>query len=640
VASAALRLGGVTLDGDDIYWVEGRPEESGRHVLVRRTADGRIADATPAGTNVRTRVHEYGGAAHAVASRTIYYVEFTDQRLYKLTPDAAPVPLTPPGGYFYADIAVDQLRGRIISVREDHSDEGREAVATLVSLPISGPPSSGQIIVSGHDFYSTPRLSPDGSQLVWLAWRHPQMPWDGTELWLAELASDGSLERSRRIAGGDDESIFQPGWAPDGTLYFVSDRTGWWNLYRFHDGVEPVCAMEADFGRPQWALGTNTWSAAGSSQLVVTYAEQGRWHLATIDRSTHRLAQVPTDVEPADSIAATSTHAVLLGGSMAAPDAIMRIDLRSGGVETLRAAASVRIGSGFLSAPAAIEFPTGGGLTAHAFHYAPQNAEFTASAGERPPLIVISHGGPTGAANARLNLEVQYWTSRGFAVVDVNYGGSTGYGRSYRRRLRGQWGIVDVADCVNAAKSLVAAGKADGNRLIIRGRSAGGFTTLAALAFHPSQFRAGASYYGVCDLELLARETHKFESRYLDTLIAPYPVEVNVYRARSPIHSIDRLSCPLILFQGLEDRVVPPSQSRLMYEAVRDKHLPVALLTFAGEQHGFRKAETIASCLAAELSFYGAVFGFAPAEDHRTFAIDNLDRWQSASTAAARTHDN
>lgn len=629
VAGAALRLGSVTLEGDDVYWIEGRPAEGGRNVVVRRRGDGRISDATPATANVRTRVHEYGGAAYVVADGTIYYAEFDDQRIYKLPPGGTPEPLTPAGGWFYADGAIDRRRRRLVCVREDHTVGGREAVTTLVGLPIDGRPSAGQILVSGHDFYSNPRFNPDLTRLSWLAWRHPQMPWDGAELWIGEVAPDGAIERPRRVAGGETESIFQPGWSPDGTLYFVSDRSGWWNLHRLRDGqVELVHSMAAEFGRPLWQLGASTWAFADERRLVVTYAQRGVWHLATIDLSTGALAPVSTEVEPGDSIAATHTHAVMIGGSTRSTDRIVGVDLATGAVETIRAASSVQIDARFLSAPEAIEFTTGGGLTAHAFHYPPCNPDFIPLTGERPPLIVVSHGGPTASTHTRLNLEVQYWTSRGFAVVDVNYGGSAGYGRAYRQRLQGQWGLVDVADCVNAASHLAARGKADGNRLVIRGRSAGGYTTLAALTFRAGVFAAGASYYGVADLELLARHTHKFESRYLDGLIGPYPAAGDVYRARSPIHFVDRLSSPLILFQGLDDRVVPPEQSQLMADAVRAKGLPVALLTFAGEQHGFRKAETTVRCLEAELCFYGAVFGFRPQGRLPELVIENLAQWK------------
>lgn len=611
VAAGAVRLGAVAVDGEDVYWIEGRPEEGGRNVLVRRSADGRIADVTPTGTNVRTRVHEYGGAACTVSHGIVYYSEFSDQRVYKLAPGGAREAITPPGQWFFADYAIDPVRSRLVCVREDHTVDGREAITTLVSLPLDGSLSAGQVLFSGHDFYSSPRFSPDGRQMSWLAWRHPQMPWDGTELWIGDVAGDGAIRRPRPVAGGESESIFQPGWSPAGTLYFASDRTGWWNLYRLRDGrVEPVHSLDVEFGRPQWQLGASTWAVADERRLVVTYSQNGRWRLATVERSTGALEPVATDVEPADSVAATPTHAVLVGGWSRSPDAIVRVDLATGAAEILRAASSLAIDPRLVSAPEAIEFPTDGGLTAHAFYYAPCNPDFTVPTDERPPLIVITHGGPTAATYGRLNLEVQYWTSRGFAVVDVNYGGSAGFGRAYRQRLKGQWGVVDVADCVNAARSLAACGRADANRLIIRGRSAGGFTTLAALTFRPEVFKAGASYYGIADLERLTAETHKFESRYLDGLIGPYPADLEVYRARSPIHSVDRLSCPLILFQGLEDRVVPPEQSQLMADAVRAKALRVELLTFAGEQHGFRRADTIVRCLEAELSFYAEVFGF------------------------------
>jgi dipeptidyl aminopeptidase/acylaminoacyl peptidase len=631
VAAQTLRLGAVSVDGDDIYWIEGRALEGGRTVLIRQRADGLIEDVTPAPFNVRTRVHEYGGGAYVVSRGVAYFSNFADQRIYRIEIGAAarqdpPSAVTAEGPWFYADAVIDEHRRRLISVREDHADTSREPVNTLVAVSIDGPPSAGDVIASGEDFYSTPRLSPDGSQLAWLSWRHPQMPWDGTELWVADVAADGSLTGRRLVAGGETESIYQPGWSPTGELYFVSDRDGWWRLYRSggegargQGGLDVRAVLkapppEAEFGQPQWIFGTSTWAFAGPSRIVVSYTQRGRWRLGVIDISrtdvqgatadAGTLTALPTDLAPHDWLVATPSHAVTVAGTSSSPDAVVRIALADGTVETLRRSSSRDVSAGCVSVPEAIEFPTGEGLTAHAFYYPPRLEGYEAPAGELPPLIVVSHGGPTTATSATFDLKLQYWTSRGFAVVDVNYGGSSGYGRDYRRRLNGQWGIVDVEDCVNAARHLASFGKADSRRLMIRGGSAGGYTTLAALTFHPGVFAAGASYYGISDIEVLARDTHKFESRYLDTLVGPYPAAADIYKARSPIHFVDDLACPLILFQGLEDQVVPPNQSQIMADAVRAKGIRVEYLTFEGEQHGFRKAETIVRCLEAERAFY------------------------------------
>lgn len=632
VAAGELRLGAVATDGDDVYWVEGRPQEGGRYVLMRRRADGTIADVTPPGTNVRTRVHEYGGKAYAVFEGSVYYANFTDQRIYRLgrstqqdTPSESPVPITPEGRWLYADFIIDAVRRRLICVREDHTQEGREAINTIVGISLDG--GDGYVIADGYDFYSTPRLSPDGSRLAWLSWRHPRMPWDGTELWVARVTRSGALEEQVRVAGGDTESIYQPGWSPDGTLYFSSDRTGWWQLYRYTRSIEPVLRdplPDAEFGRPEWVFGTATWAFATPTRLVVTYTRRGRWHLATVDVTSGSLMDLAPDLQPHDWLAATPTHAVLVAGSSAKPDALVRVDLASGTVDTIRIAWTLQLDPGDISVAEPIEFPTSDGRTAHAFYYAPRNKESLAPPGERPPLIAITHGGPTAATKPTLDLEVQYWTTRGFAVVDVNYGGSSGYGRAYCERLNGRWGIVDVEDVINATRFLSARQLADPERLIIRGGSAGGYTTLAALTFHPGVFKAGASYYGISDLEVLELDTHKFESRYSHSLIGPYPERKDLYRERSPIHFVDRLASPLILFQGLEDKVVPPNQSQMMADALRAKGLPVAYLAFEGEQHGFRKADTIVRCLEAELYFYGAVFGFTPADRIEPVHIDNL----------------
>jgi dipeptidyl aminopeptidase/acylaminoacyl peptidase len=626
----------VCIDGPDIYWLEGRPDDGGRVVLVRCASDGTLSDVTPAGFNVRTRVHEYGGGSYAVAAGRAYFPNFADQRVYcsdVSRPHDPPAAMTPAGAWFYADLIVDSRRRRIVCVREDHTDPDREPVNTLVGIGLDGPPSAGAVLASGHDFYSTPRMSPDGNTLAWLAWRHPRMPWDGTELWVAGVTADGALVDAACVAGGPAESIYQPGWSPDGRLYYVSDRDGWWRLYRSDrsdrsDRSQPVVAdppAEAEFGRPQWVFGSATWAFATPSRLVVSYTQAGRWRLAEIDVARRTMRDLAPGLEPGEWLTADAERAVVVAGSATEADAVRLIDLRSGRIDTLRRASTLDLDPAMISLPEAIRFPAGEGEgEAHAFYYAPCNGACSAPPGERPPLITVGHGGPTTAARATLDLKIQFWTSRGFAVVDVNYGGSSGYGRVYRERLHGRWGIVDVADTVAAARSLVGRGLADPERLIVRGGSAGGYTTLAALTFRPGVFKAGASHYGISDIEVLARDTHKFESRYLDTLIGPYPERRDLYRARSPVHFAERLCCALILFQGLDDKVVPPNQSAMMAEAAAAKGLPVAYLAFEGEQHGFRRAETIVRSLEAELFFYGAVFGFTPADDIEPVRIANL----------------
>ena len=664
VAAQGLRLGAVAVDGADIYWIEGRPHEGGRNVLVRRQPDGSTSDVIPPSFNVRSRVHEYGGGAYVVSQGTVYFSNFGDQRVYALNTDGSsshpakaglhdPIAITPEGTWFYADYAIDPVRHRLICVREDHSGEG-EAVTTLVSIPLDGALHAGDVIAAGHDFYSTPRLSPDGSRLCWLAWRHPNMPWDGTELWLADVTDAGAIEQAHIVAGGADESMYQPGWGPDGRLYFASDRSNWWQLYVVgakgakgaigakgaRGAIEAVLEnppVDAEFGRPQWVFGTATWAFVGPARMVAAYTQRGRWFLADVNTETGEWHTIETDLEPHDWMAASSVRlkpdttgdasapqVILVAASATRSDSVVRLDVSSGRADVLRASSSLELDRADVSVPQSIHIPTADGDTAHAIYYAPTNASYSGARDERSPLIAISHGGPTTATSATLDLRIQYWTSRGFAVVDVNYRGSSGFGREYRNRLRGNWGVADVADMIHAARYLVESGRADGSRLAIRGGSAGGYTTLAALMFHPGVFKAGASYYGISDIEVLVHDTHKFEARYLDRLIGPYPAARETYRARSPIHFVDRLSCPIILFQGLEDRVVPPNQSEMMAAAARKKGLPVAYLSFEGEQHGFRKADTIVRSLEAELYFYGSVFGFKPADALTPIQIDNL----------------
>jgi dipeptidyl aminopeptidase/acylaminoacyl peptidase len=622
VAAGEVGLEQVRIDGQDIYWVERRSQEGGRKVIVRRSLDGRVTDMTPVGFNARTRVHEYGGGDYAVYNGTIVFSNFMDQRLYVQRPGSEPSALTPATTLRYADGQIDRRRNLFFCVREDHGGRG-EAINTVVSIDlIEG--GAGRALVSGNDFYSSPRLSPDGSRLAWLTWNHPNMPWDGTELWVGKLTGDGSIDEAIRVAGGVSESIFQPEWSPEGTLYFVSDRTGWWNIYRWPDElVEPVCAMDAEFGQPQWVFAPSLYGFASERRIVCSYTKNGRDYLATLDTLTRALNNIELPFTAISQVRVAGDRVVFIGASSTEPTSIISLSLATKKLEVLRRSREIAVDAGYLANPRAIEFPTEGGLTAHGHFYAPRNRDYAAPENEKPPLLVMSHGGPTSASSASLKYSIQFWTSRGIAVLDVNYGGSSGYGREYRERLKGQWGVVDVDDCINGARHLIEHGYVDGNRLAIRGGSAGGYTTLCALTFR-NFFKAGASHYGISDLEALARDTHKFESRYLDSLIGPYPQRQDLYVERSPIHFTDRLACPMILFQGLEDKVVPPNQAEKMVEAMRAKNLPVAYLTFEGEQHGFRKAENIKRVLEAELYFYSKVFGFDLADPIEPVKIDNL----------------
>jgi dipeptidyl aminopeptidase/acylaminoacyl peptidase len=630
IVSESVALNQPAIDGQDICWIEMRPSEGGRNVIVRRAASGATRDVNPVPFNARTRVHEYGGGDYVAHAGDVYFSNFADQQIYLQAGEEAPRPITAADGMRYADYVFDGHRNRLIGVREDHTAAGSEPLNTIVSIDLSidlggDAPNAGQVMVSGNDFYSSPRLSPDASRLAWLEWNHPNMPWDGSELWLGDVGPDGALGATRCVAGGLRESIFQPEWSPDGLLYFVSDRNGWWNLYRLTAAgmVECVCEKQAEFGVPQWVFGMSSYAFASSDRIVCNYIERGIANLALIDTRTGELARVECPYTDIQYLRASPDQVVFRGGSPAMPSAIVRLDLASMQFETLRHSTNVETDEGYISQPEAVEFPTEGGLTAHGLFYAPKNRDYVAADGERPPLLVKSHGGPTSAASAAMSLIIQYLTSRGFAVLDVNYGGSTGYGRAYRERLKGQWGVVDVDDCANGARYLVSRGDVDGKRLTISGGSAGGYTTLCALTFR-DVFQAGASHYGVSDAEALAKDTHKFESRYLDGLIGSYPERQDLYVARSPIHFAERLSCPVIFFQGLEDKVVPPNQAEEMVNALRAKKVPVAYIAFAGEQHGFRQAKNIKRALDGELYFYSRVFGFDLADEVEPVEIENL----------------
>ena len=623
MSGSSISLGQLAIDGTDIYWLEGRPLEGGRNTLMRLTPSRSPVECLPSEFNIRTRVHEFGGAAFAVFDGVIYFVNFKDQHLYSWKPGGFLEVLTPGDSCRYADFTLDRTRGRLICVREDHTGMS-EVVNTIVAVSLNGS-GDGTVLVEGCDFYSNPRLSPDGLHLAWSCWNHPNMPWDGCELWLAEIRSDGMLGKKEVVAGGKDESIFQPEWSPEGVLHFVTDRSGWWNLHRMgRGGIESLYPLEAEFGEPQWAFGMHTYGFISGHGILCTYTQDGVWRLARLD--TDRKTLTPLDLpynEYAD-IHTADGFSVFKAGSASQPLSILKLDFMSGDTEVLRRSFELIVPPGYFSIPQAVEFPTENGLTAHGIFYPPANKDYTALPGELPPLIVISHGGPTASTSTSLRYGIQYWTSRGFAVVDVNYGGSSGYGRAYRMRLNNNWGIVDVDDCCNGARWLSKQGLVDARRLAIRGGSAGGYTTLAALVFN-DVFSSGASHYGVSDLEGLATDTHKFESHYLDNLVGPYPECKDRYVARSPIHHLQKLTTPLILFQGDEDKVVPPAQSQMMYDAVRAKGIPVAYLLFAGEQHGFRKAENIQRSYEAELYFYSKIFKFDLAETIEPVHIENMD---------------
>lgn len=612
LARSAISLSSIQVVEGTAYWLESRPAEAGRYVIVTSAPGADVHELTAAGFNVRTRVHEYGGVPYVVTRGGIYFSNFSDQRLYRQAAGAAPVSLTPEG-FRYADFVSDASGARLFCVREDHTGGG-EPKNTIVAVSSAGG-DPGTVLFGGSDFVAYPRISPDGRRIAWIAWNHPDMPWDATTLYVAEL-SGGGLSQVQAIAGGPRESVLEPRWDADGTLYFISDRSNWWNLYRFRDAQsEPVFTLDAELSGPLWTLGQSSYTLTGDGRAVVRYSSRGIDHLGVVSLASGQLTSLKLPYVAFSSIELLNRETVIaVAASPTEEGAVVEIPLDGGAHRVVRAPGELKLPAAAISLAEDIEFPTEGGVTAHAFYYPPVHPGVQAPEGEKPPLIVKVHGGPTSHSKADLSLATQYWTSRGFALVDVNYGGSTGFGRTYRERLNGKWGVVDVADAVAVVRYLAATGRIDGQRAAIRGGSAGGFTVLASLAFH-DVFTAGANYFGVSDLEALAHDTHKFESRYLDRLVAPLPEGRAVYEARAPIRHLEGFKAPLITFQGAEDKVVPPSQSREIVAALKKKGVPVAYIEFEGEQHGFRKAESLVRSLESELAFYGQVFGFKPAGD-------------------------
>lgn len=639
LVEASVRLGEPRIFNEHYYWLEGRPQEKGRVVLVRAPietpADKR--DISPASFSVRSSCHEYGGASYCVCDAGIFFVNAADQRIYRLdftgSEDVgAATPLTPDTDRRYVDLVYDQHRQRLLAIEEDHHAKNLgsapEESNHLVAVSLEG---DVQRLASGADFYSNPSISTDGKSLSWLSWNHPNMPWDASSCYLASINNDGSICKPHCIAGADhgdgsnEESVFQPTFGPDGFLYFVSDRNEWWNLYRYcpkTKTTEPLAPKNAEFATPQWVFGMSCYAFLDSQTIICCYTENGRWELAELDLGTKTLNTIESPYDDISMLAADRGRALFFAANSHSPSALFEYQSK-GQLTLIHNSSSTHIKPEYVSTPQALSFASGNEI-AHGFYYPPCNPEYQAPEGELPPLIVLCHGGPTGATDTALNVKIQYWTSRGFAIFDINYRGSTGYGRPYRDSLKGQWGVKDVEDVCAGAMLLVEKGLADPERLAIKGGSAGGYTVLAALTFS-DVFSAGASHYGVGDLETLVRDTHKFESRYLDSVVGPYPDCKALYQQRSPIHSVEQLNCPVIFFQGLDDKIVPPNQAETMVAALTEKGLPVAYVPFAGEGHGFRGAEAIVQSLEGELYFYSQVFNFEVA-GLQTIAIHNLSK--------------
>lgn len=641
ITAKTVRLAEPRFDAhsDNCYWLEARPQEKGRNSIVCRNSDGSITDITPAPINVRSKAHEYGGGHYCVDNGVVYFVLADDQRIYAIDTKAsnpAPTAITQEGPYRYADLLFDSIRQQLIAIREDHCNKNAgqtEEIHQIVAISIDS--NDITILKQGCDFYSNPVLNPEGTQLSWLCWNHPNMPWDDSQVWLANINADSTITDSVKIAGGGDnpESCFQPSWSPDGQLYWVSDQNNWWNLYRLNidsdNNYSTECVFEiaAELATPQWVFGMSCYGFIDADTLLCCYSQNGQWQLACIDFANHSFNQLDTPYSDISALVAGNGRAAFLGASAVKNSELVFIDGEEQHV--IAKSSESQPDPRYISTPQPVEFTTGpaGNYNgrAHAFYYPPNNPDFQPLYGEKPPLIVLAHGGPTGATESSLNLKIQFWSSRGFAVLDVNYRGSTGYGRQYRDQLKNMWGISDVEDVCAGANYLIKKGLADSDRIAIKGSSAGGYTVLAALTFSDT-FKAGCSLYGIGDLTTLAADTHKFESRYLDNLVGPWPDSKNLYSERSPINHIKQLNCPVIFFQGLDDKVVPPNQAEDMFNALIQKGIATAYVPFAGEGHGFRQAANIERALEGELYFYGQIFNFTPAGNLNPVEIKNWNQ--------------
>lgn len=607
LTAQGVRISDPQAVDDRLYWLETRPQEKGRNLLICEQA-GERTELFAAPLSIRTRAQEYGGSSYLATDRFIFFVRDDDQRLYQYDiTTRQTTPLTPEGAFRYADFCFSEPHQRLLAVRENYTEDSHNPCAEIIVIDLQN--RQTEIFANGADFYSNPRISPDGKQLSYLRWFHPHMPWDTTECVLAQLDEQGNILGEEIIAGGNNESIFQPQWSPDNQLYFVSDRNNWWNIYRWNgENAEVICAMDAEFATPQWIFGMSTYGFLNTQEIFCCYSQQGFWQTGVIDLATGHLRKIPTEFRDISAIHCNDNCAWFLAASATQSSQLWYYNCHQITAVTKNI---TTLSQDYIAHANAIEFATRDGEIAYGFFYRPTNAQATLpsdfSSSSLPPLLVMCHGGPTGATETGLNLKIQFWTSRGFAVLDVNYRGSTGYGRQYRDRLKNNWGITDVIDACSGVDYLVAQGLVDKNKVAIRGSSAGGYTVLAALTFS-NLFKAGASLYGIGDLEALAKDTHKFEAHYLDSLVGAYPQELATYHARSPIHHIEQLNCPVIFLQGLQDKVVPPAQAEAMVNALTAKGIYTEYVTFAEEAHGFRQAKTIQQALEAELAFYLKVF--------------------------------
>lgn len=594
----------LAVENNQLYFVESKASANGKNVLFKLNESNTAIQLTSSEVSVRSRVHEYGGRPYLVDGEDIYYSEFTDQKIYRISQNSIPEAITTPG-LRYMECITDQKNNRLICVREDHRGIG-EPINTLVAINLSEA-NKETILFEGTDFVSAPHLSPDGNSVAFITWLHPNMPWDDTQLRVINFSENGLVERVVEVPQDGNVSIKYPHYSKDGTLYFIADFENWWTLYRTDMSSEQHKKPKKVLDKK---IEINSYGIENKGYAIIAYSKEGGAHIARVNLATGEMTNIGDAFSSADSISVASDTVYFRASTPSSGNAIYQ--LTANNYEKIYQPNGAEIKKGFLSVPESIEFPTGINEIAYGFYYAPKNTKFTGAKDTLPPLIVKVHGGPVGATDSSLNPGIQFWTSRGFAVFDVNHRGSTGYGRAFRKKLYPNWGVVDVEDVSNGVKWLASEGLIDADKVAIRGGSAGGYTTLAALAFQ-NVFKAGTSYYGISDLGILASDTHKFESRYLDQLIGPYPEMKSVYDQRSPINSVENITAPLLLLQGLDDKVVPPNQSELIFNALKDNGIDTAHIAFEGEGHGFRQPVNNIKALNSELSFYGQVFGFVPA---------------------------